>query len=173
MEVFKWIHPELPAFNENYSDYLEMDASLDVPANRSTMGYILWLMDSSESAVLSIARRLDFTSDLTHSVWAASQLKKGLPFLVNSKPSIWTFALEKLPLLSIYAVYLVSGEKALLDYLSMWRHVKAYTTGDDLKARGLEPGPRFGEILTALRAAWLDGEVNSEKEEKELLDSLL
>ncbi len=173
LDVFKWIHPEVRAFNGEYSDFLEMDTSLDVPASRSTMGYILWLMDLQESAILSIARRLNFTSDLTHSVWAASQLKRSLPFLVNSKPSVWAYALEKLPLLSIYAVYLISGEKALLDYLSFWRHVKPKTTGDDLKARGLEPGPRYGEILTALRAAWLDGEVNNHKEEMELLNRLL
>ncbi|MBI5953239.1 MAG: CCA tRNA nucleotidyltransferase [Chloroflexi bacterium] len=173
LDVFKWIHPELPMFNSGHSDFLEMDTGLDIPASRTTMGYMLWLMDLSEAAILSIARRLSFSSDLTHSVWGASQLKKSLPFLVNSSPSIWVSALEKLPLLSIYAAYLVSGEKALLDYLSFWRHVKPRTTGDDLKARGLESGPRYGEILTRLRAAWLDGEVNSEKEEKELLNRLL
>ena len=173
LDVFKWIHPELHAFNGDYSDFLDMDASLDIPASRTTMGYMLWLMDLSEAAVLSIAQRLGFTSDLTHAVWAASQLKKSLPFLVNSKPSDWAFALEKLPLLSIYAVYLVCGENALLDYLSLWRHVKAHTTGDDLKVRGLAPGPRYGEILMKLRAAWLDGEVKNKKEEEELLNRLL
>jgi tRNA nucleotidyltransferase (CCA-adding enzyme) len=171
--VFKWIHPEMPMFNGSYSDFLEMDASLDVPASRTTMGYMLWFMDLPESSVLSIARRLDFTSDLAHSVWAASQLKKSLPFLVNSKPSVWVYALERLPLLSIYAAYLVSGEKALLDYLSFWRHIKPKTTGNDLKARGIEPGPRYGEILETLRAAWLDGEVGSEGEEMEMLKRLL
>lgn len=171
--VFKWIHPDLPAFNGDYSDFLEMDTRLDIPASRPTMGYLLWFMDLSEAPVLSIARRLDFTSDLTHSVWAASQLKKSLPFLVNSAPSVWVFALEKLPLLSVYAVYLVSGEKALLNYLSLWRHVKPKTTGDDLRVRGLEPGPRYGEILAKLRAAWLDGSIGSAEEEVEMLNRLL
>ena len=86
---------------------------------------------------------------------------------------MWTYALEKLPLLSIYAVYLVARENALLSYLSMWRHVKSHTTGEDLKARGLQPGPRFGEILTQLRSAWLDGEVVNESQEKELLSKIL
>ena len=171
--VFKRIHSEMPVFNPNYSDLLEMEPILDIPASRTSMGYILWLMDLSEAVILSIAQRLDFSSDLTYAVWAASQLKKSLPFLVNSKPSTWTFALEKLPLLSIYAVYLVSGENPLLDYLSLWRHVKAYTTGDDLKARGLPPGPRYKEILSQLRNAWLDGDVKNDKEEKELLNTLL
>ncbi|HQV63629.1 MAG TPA: hypothetical protein PKV19_06470 [Anaerolineales bacterium] len=171
--VFEKIHPDLPMFDPAYSDFLDMDPILDISASRIAMGYMLWLMDLMEAEIMSIAERLNFTSDLTYSVWAVSQLKKSLPFLVDSKPSVWTYALEKLPELSIYVVYLVSREKALLDYLSMWRHVKPHTTGNDLKARGLPSGPRFGEVLSQLRAAWLDGEVKNAEEEKELLNTLL
>lgn len=171
--VFPAIHPKLPLFNSKYVDFLEMDARLDIPANRTLIGYMLWFVDLSEEDILSIARRLDFSSDMTHSVWAVAQLKKSLPFLVNSKPSVWTFALENLPLLSIYVVYLITRENALLDYLSLWRHVKPHTTGDDLKAQGLAPGPRFGEILAQLRAAWLDGEVGNYSQEKEFLSKIL
>lgn len=171
--VFEKIHPDLPMFDPAYSDFLDMDSILDIPTSRTAMGYMLWLMDLMEAEIMSIAERLNFTSDLTYSVWAVSQLKKSLPFLVDSKPSVWTYALEKLPELSIYIVYLVSREKALLDYLSMWRHVKPHTTGNDLKARGLPSGPRFGEVLSQLRAAWLDGEVKNAEEEKELLNTLL
>lgn len=173
LDVFKYIQPVIPVFNLEYSDLLEMDPELDIPSDRATLAYMLWLMDLSEAEIVSIARRLDFTSDLTYSVWAASQLKKSLPFLVDSKPSVWTFAIEKLPLLSIYVVYLVSGEGPLLNYISLWRHVKPHTTGNDLKARDLPPGPRYGEILTQLRAAWLDGEIMNEKEERDLLNTLL
>jgi hypothetical protein len=42
-----------------------------------------------------------------------------------------------------------------------------------LKRRGLEPGPRYSEILRRLRAAWLDGEVKTEKEEIDLLVALM
>ncbi len=173
LDLFKRIHPDLPMFNPEFSDLLDMEPILEIPASRTTMGYMLWLMGLSEDKILSIAARLDFTSDLEHSVWAASQLNKSLPFLINAKPSEWTFALEKLPLLAIYVAYLISGENALLDYLSIWRNIKPYTNGDDLKARGLPPGPRFGEILTQLRAAWLDGQVKNAQEEKELLNTLL
>jgi hypothetical protein len=51
--------------------------------------------------------------------------------------------------------------------------VKPYTTGYTLQQRGLEPGPKFKEILARLRAAWLDGEVQSEEEEVVLLKNLL
>ncbi len=171
--LFKMIHPSLPLFNPDYSFFLEIDSTLDIPSSKPEIGYMLWLMDSSEDEILSIGQRLDFTSDLTYSIWAVSQLKKSLPFLVGSTPSVWTYALEKLPLLSIYVVYLVSREDALLDFLSIWRHVKPRTTGNDLKSHGLQPGPRFGEILSQLRAAWLDGQVTNEIQEKELLAKLL
>jgi tRNA nucleotidyltransferase (CCA-adding enzyme) len=173
LNLFKWIHPELPLFNQNYTDLLKIDSSLDIPADPRIVGYMFWLMNSSQDAILSIARRLDFSTDLTHSIWAVAQLKKSLPFLVDSKPSDWTYAVEKLPLLSIYVVYLVTGEGSLLKYISFWRHVKPHTTGDTLKALGLAPGPRYAEILDRLRAAWLDGEVENNKEEEELLNTLL
>ncbi len=171
--LFNAIHPKLPMFNPEYTNFLHMDTILDIPMSRSSVGYMFWFMDLLEEEILSIAERLSFPSDLTHSVWAVSQLKRSLPFLLDAKPSEWTLALEKLPLLSIYVVYLVSHEKALLDYLSIWRHIKAHTTGEDLKARGLIPGPQFGEILTQLRAAWLDGEVISQEQEHELLKKLI
>ncbi len=171
--LLKAVHPALPLFNPHYSDFLDMDANLEIEADRRAMWCMLWLMDETEQDVISIARRLDFTTELTHAVWGAAQLKWSPPFLKDSKPSVWTYALEKLPPLSVYAVYLVSRENALLSYLSMWRHVKPHTTGDDLIARGLEPGPKFGEILAKLRAAWLDGEVVNKEDEKEMLDKLM
>ena len=81
--------------------------------------------------------------------------------------------LEKISLMAIYVLWLVSNEPALKEYLVEWRHIKQIITGDDLKARGILPGPRYKEILTNLRAAWLDGEVKNNKEEEELLNTLL
>src|SRR5690606_29293768 len=157
----------------HYSDFLDMDARLDIPADRRTMGYMLWFIDLSEEEIFSIANRLDFSNELTLAVWSAAQLKWSLQYLAESKPSVWTYALEKLPLLSIYAVYLISRESSLLSYISVWRHVKAQTTGDDLKSRGLTPGPKYKEILSALRTAWLDGVLTSKTEEEEMLKRLI
>jgi tRNA nucleotidyltransferase (CCA-adding enzyme) len=152
--------PIFPAFTSNEYD-------------RTTILYLLWLVDLSAEDISSVAERLDFTADLKQSLLSASQLKINLPTLSGSKPSAWTFAFDKYPPVSIYAVHLVSHEQALMDYLSKWRHIKPVTTGNDLKERGIPPGPRYKEILSALRAAWLDGEVKTQIEEKELLNSLL
>lgn len=47
-----------------------------------------------------------------------------------------------------------------------WRSVQAELTGNDLKAIGLPPGPRYREILRALRALRLDGKIASRAEEE-------
>ena len=173
LKVLPAIHPKMTDFNQEYADYLDMDAHLDVQADRRAIGYILWFMDLTEEEIFLLVNRLDFSNEMSLFVWAGAQLKRSLPHLTGARPSEWTYALEKLPLLSIYAVYLVSRENDLLSYLSIWRHVKPRTTGHDLKAKGLLPGPRFSEILIRLRSAWLDGEVNNESQEKELLAKLL
>jgi tRNA nucleotidyltransferase (CCA-adding enzyme) len=65
------------------------------------------------------------------------------------------------------------GREQLGKYLSEWRHVKSSITGHDLKKLDIEPGPKYAEILRRLRAAWLDGEVKSEEEEKKMLQDLI
>jgi tRNA nucleotidyltransferase (CCA-adding enzyme) len=55
----------------------------------------------------------------------------------------------------------------------VWRDTQPVTTGDDLRARGLAPGPRYRELLSSLRNAWLDGSVQSAEDEYALLERLL
>ena len=51
--------------------------------------------------------------------------------------------------------------------------MRPFTTGDDLRAFGLPPSPRYDIILSDLKRAWLDGELKSEDEEKTFLRQLL
>ena len=55
---------------------------------------------------------------------------------------------------------------------AIWRRVRPATTGDDLRARGLRPGPEYARILGRLRDAWLDGEIRSAEDEAALLARL-
>ncbi len=54
-----------------------------------------------------------------------------------------------------------------------WRRVRSVVQGDDLRARGLVPGPQYTRLLSRLRDAWLDGEVRSPEEEAALLARLV
>ena len=145
----------------------------DILSFKHTLGWILWLMPLSAYDIEVISRRLDFPALLTKSAQTASSLLAELPSMTAWKPSQWTFHLEKLPSISVYAVYLIRREPALHEYLVHWRNVKPTITGKDLKRHGLEPGPRYAEILHRLRAAWLDGEVNNKEVEAKLLKKLM
>ena len=173
--LFDSFNPKLPKLNEKYTGLLNSKPSEEfgISINRIVLGYLLWLSDSSLELVRSISNRLDFTAELADAARGMLQLKNELPVFADFKPSTWTVRLEKLPLMSLYAVWLITNETVLRDFLVKWRHIRANITGDDLIARGIPPGPRYKEILTRLRAAWLDGEVENEKEEKELLILLL
>ena len=173
--IFNVFNPSLPNFNGKYSALLDSipPAEFSISVDRVLLGYLLWLLDSPAEVVKALSKRLDFSSELSSASLAGVQLKNELISLKDSKPSAWTMRLEKIPLAAIYALWLITNEPALKEFLVKWRRVKTNITGDDLKARGLLPGPRYKEILTHLRAAWLDGKIKNDKEEEELLNTLL
>jgi tRNA nucleotidyltransferase (CCA-adding enzyme) len=53
------------------------------------------------------------------------------------------------------------------------RRVRLFTDGRDLKRMGLEPGPIYGQVLNAARGAWMDGRIQSEAEERRLVQQLV
>jgi tRNA nucleotidyltransferase (CCA-adding enzyme) len=53
------------------------------------------------------------------------------------------------------------------------RHIQPVVDGDYLKSLGLKPSPLFGRLLDAVRGALLDGEIQTEEEEKALIARLL
>jgi tRNA nucleotidyltransferase (CCA-adding enzyme) len=173
--VFDVFDPGLPKFNEKYSGFLnsEPPADFGISGNKILLNYLLWFMDSPADVIDFHSKRLDFNSDLTEASLAVVQLKNELNLFAEAKASKWTLRLEKVPLIAVYALWLASNEPALKDFLVSWRHVKATITGDELKTRGIPTGPRYKKILTQLRNAWLDGDVKNDKEEGELLNTLL
>lgn len=147
-------------------------AEFNLPVSRVTLGYLLWLANSSAAEIEFLARRLDFNAELTAALFALAQIKSELPKFKTAKPSAWTFRLEKIPPPAVYALWLLESLAALKDFLVKWRHVKPGITGNDLKARGISPGPEYKEILSRLRAAWLDGEINDATQELELTQKI-
>ena len=173
--IFNVFDPSLPKFNEKYSSFLNSEPHVDfgISGNKIFLNYLLWFMDSSGEVIECHFKRLGLTSDLTEASLALVQLKKEFASFIDAKPSKWTLRLEKVPLIAVYTLWLISKESALKEFLVNWRHVKPTITGGDLKARGIPTGPRYKKILSQLRAARLDGNVKNDKEEEELLNTLL
>jgi tRNA nucleotidyltransferase (CCA-adding enzyme) len=167
--------PELPRWDESYGNLLNSTPPepFNILYDRVLLSYLLWFMDTSEENIVPVSKRLDFSSVLTESLLALTRLKIDLPGLLDCKPSEWTKRLDIVPPAAIYALWMVTGYDALKEYLIHWRNITTKITGYDLKASGLPPGPRYKEILSRLRAAWLDGEINNEDQEKGYLKTLL
>jgi tRNA nucleotidyltransferase (CCA-adding enzyme) len=139
--------------------------------------WLLWLMGLSEKQLESLNKRLHFSASHFKALLAASQLFATAVSLKDWKPSKCVNTLDELPLSAIHAVYLaVPGSDLKLpleNYINEWRHIKARITGSELKRLGLTPGPAYRTILQTLRNAWIDGEIQNEKEEKGLLEKIL
>lgn len=174
LDLLSVIHPALGNFKQ--SNLATVHSNDPVLQNRNSR-WLLWLMHLTDQDIEFLNKRLHFTADLLKMLRSAALLEANLPALIGLKPSQ---VVELLESYSIKALEVFSSalqdeqQKGILNaYLADWWHVKPKTTGHDLKARGIPPGPKYTEILRRLRAAWLDGEVKTAEEEETLLNTIL
>ena len=188
LDLFPAISPAL-AHDPGLADRLNVALNTQFPAEygelepiarldkRRTLGYLVWLLPLSLKDLRAVCKRLHFHAALENALLSARALCDDLPSLENAKISEWTARLDGVSPLALYAASLCSIAESLRErlgqYLYSWRHIQPTITGDDLQARGLPPSPRYKEILSQLRAAWLDGEIKTQDEEAELVERLL
>jgi tRNA nucleotidyltransferase (CCA-adding enzyme) len=174
LDLLSCIHPVLSNFNQSHLATLNSD---DPALQARNSRWALWLMHLADQEIEFVNDRLHFTAELLKLLRSVALFETNLTTLVGLKPSEAVILLESYSFkaLEVISAALPEGEikNTLNQYLSEWWHVKPKTTGHDLKKRGIPPGPKYNEILRRLRAAWLDGEVKSEHEEKKLLESIL
>ena len=174
LDLLSCIHPALAHFEKSNLATLKLsDPALQTRNSR----WALWLMHLTDQEIEFINDRLHFTADLLKVLRSIALLETNLNAVIGLKPSEVVEVLKSYSFkaLEVVSAALPEGEikSTLSRYLSEWWLVKPKTTGHDLKKRGIPPGPKYNEILRRLRAAWLDGDVKTEEEEKKLLDSIL
>jgi tRNA nucleotidyltransferase (CCA-adding enzyme) len=181
--ILESIHPELH-FDAQMANALrklpdtlpDNEWELD-GVNRLDLAYALWLGKLSEQSAMDVAERLRFDNGLTRAIREVSQQGQEISKLAGAKASEAVALLEKLSPLARYAIYVDTGDESIkqlmLSYAESWRKVRPTTDGAELLRRGLPEGPLYKEILAALRAAWLNGDVSSNSEEKKYLETLL
>lgn len=179
--VLKAIHPELGWSPVQQKRVQTTSASVDDTnlnlKDLQTAIWLLWLEVYSDKTIKELAKRLRLTARLLEWIKQTKQLREQLPVIQQSQPSQVTQTLSVFPELVILTVIFSNEDQDLVqplrDYLDTYRRVRAYTTGENLKAMGLPPSPRYDVILSELQAAWLDGKINSYEEEIALLERLL
>ena len=124
-----------------------------------------------------LSQRLQLARDDADDLRLLRDLVTSLPVEGIDRPSKLVHLLRTCPTRVVAAAWLAVDPGVLrgqlISYQTTWHSVRAQTTGDDLVAIGLRPGPLFGEILRALLNARLDGVVTTDREESALLHVLL
>jgi len=174
LDLLSVIHPVLSNFKQSNLATLKSD---DPALQNRNSRWILWLMHLTDQEIEFLNQRLHFTADLLKILRSASLLNANLNAVVGLKPSQIVELLESYSHKALEVVSSAAQDEEirniLTKYLSEWWYLKPKTTGHDLKKRGIPPGPKYTEILRHLRAAWLDGEVKSEEEERRMLADML
>ena len=184
LDLLSAIHPAL-SWQPEYHSVVEqalggpIDAAWDLPEKlgnlpqRQALALLAWLMHYPIEDAANIMQRLRLPSDLFDALYAAKTLQEALPSLVGAPPSEVTTRLEKDPLVALYLVGLFATpdeiREIIYNYLRAWRKIWPETNGHTLRAFGIPPGPSYKSILSGLRAAWLDGQIHSIEEERQML----
>ena len=182
------IHPAL-VWDQEAHENLEILAYIDqkpllglkLDLSRSNnirkLAYTLWLIHQPVEKNQAILRRLRYPSTQVKLVLSACRLWKDLPWVANAKLSMIANRLEDVPPLAIYANYLAARDVTLCNniqaYMNRLNTITPMVTGDDLRKRGLPPGPIYKRILGAIRDGWLDGKIENIDQEHAYLDELI
>ncbi|TAK13105.1 MAG: CBS domain-containing protein [Anaerolineae bacterium] len=187
LEVLDAVHPALVfdaaakkrvalALGAQPGPQWELAAHHDSMPLPEALTYVVWMLERPSVEAASMAGRLRLPGWLTKALLAANRLLPKLDTLADGPASAAVAALDEAPPLALYALHLAGSKAArgmLETYIGKWRAVQPLTTGHDLRARGIPAGPLYRQVLLALRAAWLDGEVTDEAGERAKLDELL
>lgn len=188
LEVLPQIHaglswrPEMAAAFRYLSALLEEEMWGDALQEESpaSVRFALWLAPLGEAVREAVMARLKVRKSTREEVEGAVQLARQLQELpAGARPSQVEKTVRPYEQRSRIqlAARAVLGERhagGLLDrYRAEWRHVETVVDGNDLREMGLKPGPQYAVLLDRLLAARLDGQVDTENEERALLESLI
>ncbi len=150
----------------------------ETAADDLALRWNLLLAEVGPNAALAVCQRLDMTQRVTRSVVATARLVAAATAIsgAGARPSEITRLLDGKPEVSLLAAWITlspAAQKNIDDYAKRWRHLRPSISGEDLKRRGLLPGPRYKTLLDALRSAWIDGDISTLEEECAFLKELL
>lgn len=142
-----------------------------------TITYLSWFIDFPVDTIRAVGGRLRLSSWLVDAIIAAVHLGQRFEEIAQYSPGKAVQVFDQQPHLSLLVSYLLGKNQAVKDkiasYFADWQFIQPQTTGDDLRARGIPPGPHYRQILDALRTAWLNGEIDQVQEEQALLEKLI
>ncbi len=137
--------------------------------------FALWMVSLPESVQQTSMTQLMVRKATREIVMGAAGALAALEALPDdARASVVDQKLRPFMPLSLFVARVYVGQSPLLDkYYGEWRGVETAVNGADIRALGLPPSPAYGRILETLRAARLDGDVQTDDEERALLGALV
>jgi len=174
LQCDKWLREKYQILRERFEPSVWELESEDLSFVH--LAILSYRLDKQATRVLS--KRLKVKREDEEDLLLMQALKRKLYELAELDRASRIYHLLKLYPARVVAVTWIASEseivrERLLRYQTEWRLVETEVTGDDLKAIGLDPGPLFGDLLTTLRDARLNGTVNTRDEEIALVRQLL
>ena len=131
------------------------------------------------AALAAFCERMLFPPKMTRSLLCASAMLCEADTLAEAGASTLQIVerLRNVPPDAAWCVWRLTDDplvrERMADYLTRWPETRALSSGHDLRAAGLSPGPAYSRILLQLRVAWFDREIRSAEEERTLLQQLV
>lgn len=144
---------------------------------RYALAVLSWFMHFDLADAESIIQRLRLSSELQRVLQAAKRMQETMDTLQNEPPSQVTLRFDQMPPAALFLVDIFEPpaevHRLIDQYLRVWRKISPETDGHTLRKLQITPGPWYRDILGRLRAAWIDGHISSNEEERALLQALI
>jgi tRNA nucleotidyltransferase (CCA-adding enzyme) len=184
--LLRAVHPELswdPWLQSHWQRAQRFEPperwNLQQDLERDILYFGLWMFRKQPEIIEDICRRLRMPGGERDVILEAARLRRLLAGIrPDRSPSLLTELMDGIPEASLVVAWLGivddgHGQQAIDQYLREWRWLQPKTDGHTLQQLGLPAGPIYKRILSRLRTAWLNGEVESEDEERALLEDLV
>lgn len=171
------IHPDLTADGDLSRLFAALRSPQPATFNLQHALWSAWLSSISPASLDSILARLSFSAKLADLIKQVAALRIAfVQFQPDMRFSDIHTILQTFDPEPLQIAIALCGDDALCARLTDYEHrlriLKPITTGEDLKALGMPSGPRYGEILSRLQIAYLDGKITNADEERALLRKL-
>jgi len=186
--LLPFIHPQLnwkPEYECSFSKALnyaqntawKLPASIGNTSMHHALLYLVWLAQPENAAGCDVGLRLRLSRPILETLEKITVLVNSSQDWKDLPSSQITRELDKLPIYGVFALFCITGDHILKHkletYATSWRFITPGLNGNDLRARGIPPGPLYARILAEIRDAWLDGRITTGAEEVALVESLI
>jgi tRNA nucleotidyltransferase (CCA-adding enzyme) len=182
--VLDTIHPGLPVDDWVAERFQRLRAAMQahdgpLPADVDQLYFAVWTYRLDALAFAQLDQRLSLMRSTLNVLENLHEAKRAAERLASPGllPSEIYLILQHTSDATRFLLPIITASPVVAEQIQRYqqdlRRVRLFTDGRDLKRMGLAPGPVYGQVLDAARSAWIDGQIQSEAEERRLVQQLV